>query len=138
MVLPVHRRYEIIFYLNIQWIYPKLSHADVAKAVKCDVTTMKYWLRLWKQANDLNDSIRSGRPWGTTTKQNEQVVSLAEQQTFVTARDMANKVDEDRSYSQRENDITAPERSRSQIQSTFIEVIAYRSTSKKSFKMGSR
>ena len=53
---------------------------------------MKYWLKRWKQSKDLSDSIRSGRPRGTTHKQDEQIVSLAEQQTFVTARDIANKL----------------------------------------------
>ena len=38
MVLPVHRRDEIIFLFQHS-IGPKLSHAAVAKAVKCDVTT---------------------------------------------------------------------------------------------------
>ena len=32
---------------------PKLSHAAVAKAVKCDVPTMKYWLKRWRQSKDL-------------------------------------------------------------------------------------
>ena len=64
----------------------------VAKAVKCDVTTVKYWLKQWKQSKDLSDSIRSDRPRGTTHKQDEQIVSLAEQQTFVTVRDIENKL----------------------------------------------
>ena len=71
---------------------PKLSHATVAKAVKCDVRRVKYWLRRWKQSRDLSDSIRSGRVRATTPKQDEQIVSLAEQQTFVTARNIANKL----------------------------------------------
>ena len=78
MVLTVHRRYEVIF-LSQRSMGPKLSHAAVAKAVKCDVTTVKYWLERWKQSKGLSDSIRSGRSWGTTHKQDEQIVSLAEQ-----------------------------------------------------------
>ena len=62
MVIPVHLWYEIIF-LTQHLIGPKRSHASVAKAVKCDVTTVKYWLKRWKQSKDLSDSIRSGRPW---------------------------------------------------------------------------
>ena len=45
MVLPVHRRDEIIF-LSQHSIGSKRSHAAVAKVVKCDVTTVKYWLKL--------------------------------------------------------------------------------------------
>ena len=75
MVLPVHRRYEIIF-LSLHSIGPKYSHAAVAKVVKCDITTVKYWLKRWKQSKDLSDSIRSGRSRGTTHKQDEQIVSL--------------------------------------------------------------
>ena len=74
----MHRQDEIIF-LSQHSIGPKLNHAAVAKAVKCDVITVKYGLKQWKQSKDLSDSIRSGRPRGTTHKQDEQIVSLAEQ-----------------------------------------------------------
>ena len=52
MVLPMHRQYEIIF-LSQHSMSPKLSHEAVAKAVKCDVTMVKYWLKQWKQSKDL-------------------------------------------------------------------------------------
>ena len=71
---------------------PKLSHGVVAKAVKCDVATVKYWFKRWKQSKDLSDSTRSGRPRETTHKQDEQIVSLSEQPTIVTDRDIANKL----------------------------------------------
>lgn len=58
---------------------PKLSHAVVAKAVKCDVSTVKYWLKRWKQSKDLSDLSRSSRPRATTIKQDQQIVSLTEQ-----------------------------------------------------------
>ena len=51
MVLPVHRRYEIIF-LSQHSMGPKFSHAAVAKAVKRDVTTVKYWFKRWKLSKD--------------------------------------------------------------------------------------
>ena len=70
----------------------KLNHGAVAKAVQCDVTTVKYSIKRWKQSKDLSDSIRSGRPQGTIPKQNEQIVSFVEQQTFVTDRDISNKL----------------------------------------------
>ena len=70
----------------------KLSHAAVAKTVKCDVITVKCWLKRWKQSKDSSNSIRSGRTRATTHKQDEQIVSLAEQQIFVTARDIANEL----------------------------------------------
>ena len=60
MILSVYRWYEIIF-LSQHSMGPKLSHTAVAKAVKCDVTTVKYWLKRWKQSKDLSDSIRSVR-----------------------------------------------------------------------------
>ena len=71
---------------------PKLSHGAVAKAVKCDVKIVKYWLKLCKHSKELSDSIRSGGPRGTTPTRDEQIVSLVIQQTFVTARDIANKL----------------------------------------------
>ena len=75
----------------------------------------------------------------TTHKQDEQIVSLAEQQTLITARDIANKLTKTgATVNEREKDTTALERSRSQIQSTSMTAIVYRSASKKSFKTGSR
>ena len=65
MVLPVHQRYEVMF-LSQHLMDPKLSHVAVAKAVKSDVTTVKYWLKRWKQSKDLSDSFRSDRPRETT------------------------------------------------------------------------
>ena len=70
MVLPVHQRYEIIFLFQ-HLMGSELNHTIVAKAVKCHVTRVKYWLKQWKQSKDLTDSIRSGRPRGTTLKQDE-------------------------------------------------------------------
>jgi transposase len=91
MALPVYQRYEIIF-LSQHLMGPKLSHVAVAKAVRCDISTVKYWLKRWKQSKDLSDLTRSGRPRATTTKQDQQIISLAEQQTFITSRDITNKL----------------------------------------------
>jgi len=77
MALPLHERYEIIF-LSQHPLGPKLSNTAVAKTVHCGVTTVKRWLKRWKQSKDLSDSSRSGRPRATTPKQDQQVVSLAE------------------------------------------------------------
>jgi len=92
MALPLHERYEIIF-LSQHPLGPKLSNTAVAKAVHCGVTTVKRWLKRWKQSKDLSDSSRSGRPRATTPKQDQQVVSLAERQTFVTSRDIMNQLE---------------------------------------------
>ena len=82
----------MFFFLSQHSMDPTLSHVAVAKSVKCDVTTVKYWLKRWKQSKDRTDSIRSGRARATTPKQDEQIVSLVEQQTFVTIRYIANKL----------------------------------------------
>jgi transposase len=91
MAVPVHTRYEIVFLSNHP-LGPKLSHAAVAKAVHCAKSTVKYWLRRWTQTKDLKDSTRLGRPRATTSKQDQRIVSLAEEETFITARDIANKL----------------------------------------------
>ena len=71
---------------------PKFSHATVAKAVKCDMTTVKCWLKRWEQSEDLSDPIQSSRVQATTHEQDEQTVSHAQQQAFVTAPNMVNKL----------------------------------------------
>ena len=60
MALPIHQRYEIIF-LSHHPLGPRLGLKDVAKAVKCDKKTVKYWLDRWKASKDLTKSTRSGR-----------------------------------------------------------------------------
>jgi len=64
----------------------------VAKAIHCDVKTVKRWLKRWNQSKDMSDTPRSGRPRVTTAKHHQQIVSLAEQQTFVTSRDITNQL----------------------------------------------
>lgn len=91
MPLPLHIRYEIVF-LSTHRLGPKLNHTDVAKVVHCDTSTVKYWLNRWKQSKDLHDSPRSGRPRVTTQKQDQRIVSLVDQQIFVTAQDIASKL----------------------------------------------
>jgi transposase len=91
MAVQVYQRYEIIF-LSQHPLGPKLSHTAVAKAVHCGVTTVKRWLKRWKQSKDLTDAPRSGRPRATTPKEDQRIVALAEQQTFVTSRDIANQL----------------------------------------------
>ena len=91
MALPLHQRYEIVFLSNHP-LGPQLNHTAVAKAVHCSSSTVKYWLKRWMQSKDLTDSTRSGRPRATTAKQDQRIVSLAEEQTFITARDITNKL----------------------------------------------
>ena len=88
MALSLHKRYEIVFLSNHP-LGPQLNHMDVAKAVHCSTSTstVKYWLNRWNESKDLDDSPRSGRPRATTQEQDQRI---ADQQTFVTAQDIAN------------------------------------------------
>ena len=60
----------------------------MAKVVKCSTSIVQYWFSRWKQSKDLDDSARTGRSRATTPKQDQQILSLAEQQIFVTSRDI--------------------------------------------------
>ena len=91
VVLPVYQRYEIVF-LSSHSLGPQLSHAAVAKEIGCSKSTVKYWLQRWKQSKDLTDTSRSGRRRMTIPKQDQRILSLAEEQTFVTARDVAHRM----------------------------------------------
>ena len=84
MALPIHQRYEIIFLFQYP-LRPKFGHKSMPKAVKCSTSTVLYWLNGWKQSNDLNDSDRADQARTTIPKQDQQIVLLAEQQTFVTS-----------------------------------------------------
>ncbi|CAF3368546.1 unnamed protein product [Rotaria socialis] len=92
MPLPIHTRYEIVFLSNHPK-GPQLNHMDVAKAVHCSTSTVKYCLNRWMESKDLTDSTRSGRPRATTQKQDQRIISLAEEQPFVTAQDVTNQLE---------------------------------------------
>ncbi|CAF3421339.1 unnamed protein product [Rotaria socialis] len=92
MPLPIHVRYEIVFLSNHPK-GPQQSHMDVAKAVHCNISTVKYWLNRWTQSKDLIHSTRSGRPRVTTEKQDQQITSLAKEQPFFTAKDITNQLE---------------------------------------------
>ncbi|CAF4503762.1 unnamed protein product, partial [Rotaria magnacalcarata] len=53
---------------------------------------MKRWLKWWKQSKDLTDAPRSGRSRVTNPKQNQKIVALAEQQTFLISQDITNQL----------------------------------------------
>ncbi|CAF1908958.1 unnamed protein product [Rotaria magnacalcarata] len=71
----------------------QLSHLDVARAVHCSISTVKYWLNRWTQSKDLTDSTRSSRPRATTEKQDQRITSLAKEQSFVIAQDIPNQLE---------------------------------------------
>ena len=75
---------------------PKLDHKSVAKAVKCSTSIVQYWLNRWKQSKNLNDSGRIGQARATSQKQDQQVVSRVEQQTFIRNRDIMNQLNRKR------------------------------------------
>ena len=52
--------YEIVFLFN-HLFGPHLNHTDVAQAIHCSTSTVKYWLNRWNESKDLDDSppIRS-------------------------------------------------------------------------------
>ena len=87
MSLELHQRYEIVF-LSRHELGPKLGMKAVAKVIKCDKKTVKYWLNRWNQCKDLIDLRRSGRPCATTTEDDQQINQIAEQETFATSHDI--------------------------------------------------
>lgn len=91
MPLPMYQRYEIAF-LSCHPLGPKLGVKAVAKVMNCDKKTVKYWLNRFEQSKDLSDSRRCGRPRATTPKQDEKIVSLANEETFITSHDIHDKL----------------------------------------------
>lgn len=91
MALPVHKRYEIVF-LSCHPLGPKLGLRATASAVSCDKKTVKYWLDRWTESKDLTDLPRSGRPRATTSKQDEEILSLADQKMFATSGDIQDRL----------------------------------------------
>ena len=95
MVLSIHQRYEIIF-LSQHPSSAKLGHKSVPRAVKYSTSTGQYWLSRWKRSKNLNDSDRTGRACATTPKQDQQIISLVEQQIFVTSRSITSQLNRKR------------------------------------------
>ncbi len=95
MTLPIHKRYEIVFF-SCHPRGPKLGLKAVAKVVKCHKTTVKYWLDRWKESKDLTDFPRSGRKRKTTPKQEKKILSLADSEMFATNSDIGDRMKEKR------------------------------------------
>lgn len=87
MSLEIHQRYEIVF-LSRHELGPKLGLKAVAKVVKCDKKTVKYWLERWDVSKDLSDLERSGRPRVTSADDDQQIIQLANKETFTTSHDI--------------------------------------------------
>ena len=92
MALPIHQKYEIIFLSRRHPLGPRLGLKAVAKAVKYDKKTMKYWLDRWKTSKDLTKATRSGRLHEMTPKQDQQILLMANQQISVNSRDIENRL----------------------------------------------
>ena len=87
MSLEIHQRYEIVF-LSRHEMGPKLGLKAVAKVIKCDKKTVKYWLDMWDVSKDLSDLERSGRPRVTSAHGDQQIIQLAKKETFATSHDI--------------------------------------------------
>jgi transposase len=91
MSLPMHKRYEIVF-LSVHPKGPKLGKGEVAKAVKCSESTVKYWLKRWTQTKDLSDQICKSRKRATTKKQDQMIVALAERNDSLNLTEIRNSL----------------------------------------------
>ena len=59
MALSLHKRYEFVFLSNHPFGL-QLNYTDVAQAVHCSTSPVKYWLNRWNESKDLDDSPRLG------------------------------------------------------------------------------
>ena len=85
MTLSVDKRYEIIF-LSHHRMGSQLGVKAVAKAIKCAMSTVQYWLNRWKQSKGLSDSKRIGPPRSTTKKVDQRISDLASTNNSATTR----------------------------------------------------
>ena len=101
------------------------------KVVQCSTSTVQDWLNRWKQSTNLNDSDRTGRACATTSIQDQQIVSIAEQ------RDNRYKPRHHNRKRVEINERTIRRRG-NKIQLAFVEGITHRKSSNESFKIGTR
>ena len=83
------------FYLNICWVQSSVTNLWQKQL---SVSRRQYNVGSidGKQSKNFNDSDRTGRASARTPKQDQQIVSLAEQQTFVTSQNITNQLNRTR------------------------------------------
>lgn len=92
MTLSLDKRYEIVF-LREHPEGPKWSFGKIAKYIHCSKSTVAYWVEKYHQNVNLVDEQKSGRPRNTTTKQDEQIVKMAEKEHDITSSEIQQKLE---------------------------------------------
>ena len=84
MSISVKRRWEIVF-LSTHTYGPKLSQRKVASIVKVSVLTVQFWLKRYKETEDVEEIVKTGRPRVTSPIQDQRIISQQERDREATA-----------------------------------------------------
>lgn len=90
MPLSIKTKWEIVF-LSTHPRGPKLGPTQISKEVRCDISTVKYWLQRYKQTGDVEEIDRTGRPRKTTKRQDEVIIELQAADQDAVVKDIHSK-----------------------------------------------
>ena len=77
MSISIRQRWEIVF-LNNHPLGPKLSCSKIAKYLKCSSTTVKKWVKRYKETGDVEEEKKAPRKRVTTIPQDKMIISTVE------------------------------------------------------------
>jgi len=78
MKISIKTRWEIVF-LSKHRKGPRMSKSAIAKEVKCDVKTVRHWLKIYEDTGDIEEKSRLGRQRQTSAKEEDKIITIAEQ-----------------------------------------------------------
>lgn len=90
MPLSQKTKWEIVF-LATHHLGPKMGPSQIAKEVRCDASTVRYWIRRYQEVGDVEEAPRSGRPRKTTEEQDETILELLEENREAVVKDIHSK-----------------------------------------------
>jgi transposase len=91
MPLSTRTKWEIVF-LATHNRGPKLSPKQISKEVRCGESTVKFWLKRFRETGDVEELPRSGRPRKTTEEEDEVIVGAVKEDDEVLIKDIATKL----------------------------------------------
>ena len=91
MSIPINKRYEIVF-LSEHELGPKLGIGSIAKIIQCSKSTVKYWLKRYKEDKHLNNLKKCGRNRHTTKKEDKNIIQIGKRDKNINSTIIQNKI----------------------------------------------
>jgi transposase len=65
----------------------------IAKKINTSIKSVQRWIRKYTNKQNIKDEPRSGRPKTTTNEQEENIINIAQENKFITPKQIKNKLE---------------------------------------------